>query len=224
MPEIIFQSSRLSSTFPKKNPTAHPFASTNARLWKGPWCIPGAFPHDVGYISDILYGQTKSNEAKSSPSEPVQSTDTQDEREAKYLTDIDSIGDSFYINKTFYSLELESIGEKLRTASDEQDLAEAYEEVIPLLQDVASRSRQDLDDTRLIPPVPRFKEFHLLLVDAIDDAHGSAQAFLTLYSMVRNSGVIDGDIASRASELHKSANQKSLEAGYMFRELCPKCD
>jgi len=35
MPEIIFQSSKLSSVFPKKNPTAHPkgLSSDTAKAW-----------------------------------------------------------------------------------------------------------------------------------------------------------------------------------------------
>ena len=48
--------------------------------------------------------------------------------------------------------------------------------------------------------------------------------FLTLYLMALNSGMVDEDLALRAPSLHKSANQKSLESVYMFRELCPKCE
>jgi hypothetical protein len=153
-----------------------------------------------------------------------ESVDKQAEREAEYVLKLDPIGDNFYANKAFYNSELERIGKKVRTATNDQELLEAYEEVIAMFEFVADQFRQDLDDVRLIPPAPRFKEFHLLLVDAIEDIHGSTQAFLTLYSMALNSGVIDEDLALRASALHESGNEKSLEVGYMYHELCPKCD
>ena len=153
-----------------------------------------------------------------------ESVDKQAEREAAYVSKLDPIGDSFYANKTFYNSELERIGEKVRTATSDHELLEAYEEVIAMFEFVADQFRKDWDDVRLIPPAPRFKEFHLLLVDAIGDIHGSTQAFLTLYSMALNSGIVDEDLALRASALHKSGNEKSLEVGYMYQELCPKCD
>ena len=116
------------------------------------------------------------------------------------------------------------IGKKVRNATNDQDVLEAYEEIIVMFEIAAEKFLQDWNDARSIPPAPRFKEFHLLLVDAIGDVKDSTQAFLTLYSMALNSGVMDEDLASRASSLHKSGNEKTLEAGYMFHELCPTCD
>jgi hypothetical protein len=153
-----------------------------------------------------------------------ESIDNQAEREATYLSDIDPIADSYYANKAFYNSELLRIGEKVRSATDDQELQEAYEENIAMFEILVDKFRQDWSNLRLVLPAPRFKKFHFLLIDAINDVNESTQAFLTLYSMALNSGVADEDLASRASALHKSANKKSLEAGYMFYELCPKCD
>ena len=153
-----------------------------------------------------------------------ESVDKQAEREATYLSDIDPIADSYYASKMFYTSELLRIGEKARNATSDQELLEAYEEIIALFEILADGFRQDWSDLRSVSPAPRFKEFHLLLIDAIGDTKESTQAFLTAYSMALNSGVEDEDLASRASDLHKSANEKSLEAAYMYEELCPECD
>ena len=86
-----------------------------------------------------------------------ESVDKQAEREATYLSDIDPIADSYYASKMFYTSELLRIGEKVRNATNDQELQEVYEEVIAMFEILGDGFRQDWSDLRSVSPPPRFK-------------------------------------------------------------------
>jgi hypothetical protein len=132
--------------------------------------------------------------------------------------------DIFFANRDSYNSALVRIGEEGSKTKSDQEYGEVIEDLVEMLEYKAAEFKQNSDDVRSIMPAPRYKEFHLLLADAVSEMSQVTQSFVTLYSMSLNGVSIDEASISRAQALLKSANEKSLRAGYMYKELCPECD
>lgn len=139
--------------------------------------------------------------------------------EQVYETSVNAFLNRLNDHRKEYNTGLEQIGTRVKSATTETELRQAFQQAITHLDNIRQLLRQDMSDfTNIIPP-PEFQDFYLLLNSAMKDNIDALTGFITYYSLNLNMGTQDLELANHASDLLRTANDEFARAGFMYDNL-----
>lgn len=139
--------------------------------------------------------------------------------EQQYSLIMDVFSDTFYDHRKEFNDGLERIGARVRSATTESEYHDALEEALAHLEKAQRLFLEDRDNFAGITPPARFREAHILIGSVLRDFVEATGSYVTYYSMNLNQGTQDIELANRASDLLRMANENLQRAGYMYADL-----